>query len=85
MYPVYCKSCERDGLELESMWQDEDQIEPDTGGPAVIEQPTKIVTRPLNEKDEDARVRRAFGLTSDDPLPGVDDDTRLWLARNLTP
>jgi hypothetical protein len=35
MHPVYRKRCERDGLELESMWLGEDDIEPATGGPAV--------------------------------------------------
>ena len=35
MHPVYLKRCERDGLELESMWLGEDDIEPATGGPAV--------------------------------------------------
>ena len=88
MHPVYCKRCERDGLELESMWLGEDDIEPDMGTPAVIEQPTRIFTRPLNEKDEDDRVRMALGLTSDDPLPEVDEDTLLtyhrYLAAHLT-
>jgi hypothetical protein len=88
MHPVYRKRCERDGLELESMWLGEDDIEPDSGGPAVIEQPTSIVTRPLNEKDQDDRVRIALGLTSDDPLPAVDEDTLLsyhrYLAAHLT-
>jgi hypothetical protein len=53
LHPVYRKRCERDGLELKRMWLGEDDIEPDTGGPAVIEQPTSIVTRPLNQKDQD--------------------------------
>src|SRR5262245_41414905 len=75
MHPVYRKRCERDGLEMESMWLGEDDIEPDTGGPAAIEQPTSLMTRPLNPKDEDDRVRIALGLTSDDPLPEVDADT----------
>jgi hypothetical protein len=75
MYPAYRKRCERDGLGVESMWLGEDDIEPDSGGPAVIEQPTRIVSRPLNPKDEDDRVRIALGLTSDDPLPEVDEDT----------
>ncbi len=74
MHPVYRKRCERDGLGLESMWLGEDDIEADTGVPAAIEQPTSIVARPLNEKDQDDRVRIALGLTSDDPLPEVDDD-----------
>jgi hypothetical protein len=88
MHPVYRKRCERDGLAMESMWLGEDDIEPDSGGPAVIEQPTKIVRRPLNPKDEDDRVRIALGLTSDDPLPEVDDDTlrtyHRYLAAHLT-
>jgi len=89
MHPVYRKRYyERDGLELESMWLGEDDIEPDTGGRAVIEQPTSIVTRPLNPKDEDDRVRLALGLTSDDPLPAVDEDTlrvyHRYLAANST-
>jgi hypothetical protein len=75
MHPVYRKRCERDGLELARMWLGEDDLEPDTGEPAVIEQPTKISTRPLNEKDQDNRVRIALGLTGDDPLPEVEDDT----------
>jgi hypothetical protein len=88
MHPIYRKRCERDGLELASMWLGEDDIEPDTGVPTVIEQPTSMVTRPLNEKDQDDRVRMALGLTSDDPLPEVDDDTlrayHRYLAAQLT-
>ena len=72
MHSVYRKRCERDGLEPESMWLGEDDIEPATGGPVVIEQPASIVTRPLNEKDHDDRVRIALGLTGDDPLPEVE-------------
>jgi hypothetical protein len=75
MHPVYRKRCERDGLELESMVLGEDDIEQDTGGPDAIEQPAKIVTRPLNDRDQDDRVRIALGLSSDDPLPEVDDHT----------
>src|SRR5438128_391058 len=63
MHPIYRKRCERDGLILESMWLGEDDIEPDTGGPAVIEEPTSIVSRALNVKDQDDRVRIALGLT----------------------
>lgn len=83
MHPVYRKRCERDGLELERMWLGEDDIEPDTSEPAVIEQPTSIVTRPLNPKDEDDRVRIALGLTGDEPLLGVDDDTLRTYHRYL--
>src|SRR5687767_3738281 len=81
MHPVYRKRCERDGLELERMWLGEDDIEPDSGGPAVIEQPKKITTRSLNPRDQDDRVRMALGLTSDDPLPDVDENALLAYHR----
>ena len=71
MHPVYKKRCERDGLELESMWLGDEDLEPDDGTPVPIEQPTTIVTQPLSEKDQDDRVRMALGLTHDDPLPDV--------------
>ena len=71
MHPIYKKRCERDGLELESMWLGDEDLEPDDGTPVAIEQPTSIVTKPLSEKDQDDRVRMALGLTHDDPLPDV--------------
>jgi hypothetical protein len=71
VHPVYRKRCERDGLEIDWMWLKEADLEPDTGEPAVMEQPTNIVTRPLRMSDQDDRVRAVFGLTSDDPLPGT--------------
>ena len=75
MHPIYKKRCERDGLELESMWLGEDDLEPADGTPVAIEQPTTIVTKPLSEKDQDDRVRMALGLTHDDPLPDVSRKT----------
>jgi len=71
---VYRKRCERDDLEIESMWLGEADLEPDTGEPAVIEQPRSIVTRPLFKDDEEDRIRAVFGLTSDDPLPPANVD-----------
>ena len=44
MHPVYLKRCERDGLEMESMWLGEEDIEPDDGTPVSLEQPTQIKT-----------------------------------------
>lgn len=73
--PVYRKRCERDGLEFEQMWLGENDLGPDTGGPVAIEQPASVATKPLSPKDQDDRVRMAFGLTSDDPLPTVNADT----------
>ena len=69
IHPVFKKRCEKDGLDLEEYALTGDDLEPDTGGPLKIEQPTKITTKPLSPKDEDDRVRMVFGLTSNDPLP----------------
>jgi hypothetical protein len=83
MHPVYKKRCERDGLELESMWLGDEDLEPDNGKAMPIEQPTRIVTEPLSEKDQDDRVRMALGLTHDDPLPDVTRKTLLAYYRFL--
>lgn len=83
MHPVYKKRCERDGLELEAMWLGDEDIEPDDGTPAPIEQPTEIVTKPLSEKDQDDRIRMALDLTHDDPLPNVSRKTLLAYHRYL--
>ena len=86
-HPVFKQRCEIDGLEPEEYVLTGDDLEPDTGYPLEIEQPTKITTKPLSPKDQDDRVRMAFGLTSNDPLPSVDDDTlkayREYLSKNL--
>src|SRR6516165_7920835 len=84
MHPIYKKRCERDGLELESMWLGDEDLEPDEGTPVAIEQPTSIVTKPLSEKDQDDRVRMALGLTHDDPLPDVNRKHLLAYHRYLT-
>jgi hypothetical protein len=88
MHPIYRKRCERDGLGLESMWLAEDDIEPDTGEPIPIEQPTPIITRPLKMSDQDDRIRAILGLTSDDSLPEVDEENLCkyheYLTRHFT-
>ena len=84
MHPVYRKRCERDGLEMESMWLGEEDIEPDDGTPVPMEQPTQIKTPPLSERDQDDRVRMALGLTHDDPLPEISLETLLTYHRYLT-
>jgi hypothetical protein len=87
MHPIHRKRCERDGLELETTWLGEEDIEPDDGTPVPIEQPTEIKTPPLSEKDQDDRVRMALGLTHDDPLPNVSFEALTtychYLAANL--
>ena len=77
------KRCERDGLEVEIMFLDEESIEPDEGAPVPIEQPTRIITPPLSKKDQDDRVRMALGLTHDDPLPEVSQETLFTYHRYL--
>ncbi len=77
IHPVYRKRCERDGMDVEEYWIGDDDLEPDTGEPLSIEQPGEITAKPLSRKDQDDRVRMAFGLTSNDPLPDVDDETLL--------
>src|SRR3954470_11951617 len=42
MHPVYKSRCERDGLELESMWLGGGDIEGDEGHPLPLEQPPEI-------------------------------------------
>ncbi len=83
MHPIYKKRCERDGLELESMWLGDEDLEPDDGTAVAIEQLTTIVSKPLSEKDQDDRVRMALGLTHDDPLPDVGRKTLLAYHRYL--
>jgi Calcium binding len=74
IHPVHRKRCERDGLDVEEMWLREDDLEPDAGGPVIVQQPTKIITPPpLSMKDQDDRIRAVFGLTTDDLLPDVDE------------
>ena len=53
MHPVYRSRCERDGLDFEEMQLGEDDLEPDSGGPVILEQPIGIVTPPLSTKDQD--------------------------------
>src|SRR5271166_3932484 len=87
IHPIYRKRCDRDGLDFETMDLGEEDLELDDGTPVPIEQPTEIKTPPLSEKDQDDRVRMAFGLTHDDPLPDVSPETLMtyyrYLAANL--
>jgi hypothetical protein len=75
IHPIYKKRCAIDGTVLEEYWLGEDDLEPDPGGPLAIEQPTRITPRPLSVENQGDRVRLVFGLTSDDFLPAVDEDS----------
>jgi hypothetical protein len=74
-HPVYRRRCERDGCDAEEYWVWEEDLEPDPGGPLEIEQPASIVPRPLSMDDPDDRVRAVFGLTWEDPLPPLSQET----------
>lgn len=69
LHPVFKNRCERDGLDYEEMWLDEECVEADTGEVTEIELPTAIQTAPLDLRDQDDRIRAIFGLTHDDLLP----------------
>lgn len=87
IHPVVKQRSEKDGTVLEEYCLEDDDLEPDPGGPLKIEQPTEIATKPLSAKDEDDRIRMVFGLTSNDPLPDVDGRTletyHEYLSKNL--
>ena len=83
IHPVFKQRCEIDGLDPEEYVLTGDDLEPDTGGPLEIEQPTKITTKPLSPKDQDDRIRMVLGLTSNDPLPDVDSKTLERYYRHL--
>jgi hypothetical protein len=88
LHPVFRKRCERDDLEMEEMWLEEDELELDTGEPVKIEQPTALISRPLTSDDQDDRIRIIFELTSDDPLPDINDENvrryHRYLASHLS-
>ncbi|MBC8877101.1 MAG: hypothetical protein H8E44_47335 [Planctomycetes bacterium] len=87
IHPVFKKRCERDGMVLEEYWLGDDDLEPDTGGPLEIDHPKEIKSKPLSPKDQDDRIRKVLGLTSNDPLPDVNHETLTtyyeYLSKNL--
>jgi hypothetical protein len=87
VHPVFKARCENDGLEFEQYCLGEDDLEPDTGGPLDIEQPKEITAKPLSPNNQDDRIRMVFGLTSNDTLPDVNDESleayHHYLSNNL--
>lgn len=71
IHPVFKKRCDKDCLGFDQCRLGPTDLETDTGGPLIIEQPKKFTTRPLSPKDQDDRIRMVFGLTSNDPLADV--------------
>jgi hypothetical protein len=87
MPPVFVTRCQLNDLEIELMWLDEDDLEPDDGAALPLEQPTALAARPLRLDDQDDRLRGVFGLTADDPVPNVEEVTlrlyHAYLVKNL--
>lgn len=78
-HPVFFKRCRRDEMQSYKYWLEEDQLEQAAKEtPVAMEQPTNIITRPLSMDDPDDRIRMVFGLTSDDGLPGADEQTQRY-------
>jgi len=75
IHPIYKKRCAIDGTTLEEYWLEEGDLDLDPGESLSIEQPTAITPRPLSKDEQGDRVRMIFGLTNDDFLPGVDQDS----------
>jgi hypothetical protein len=75
IHPVFHKRSERDGFGIDEMWLGHDDVEPDDGAGVGIEQPSTIVSKPLSADDQEDRIRAVLGLTSDDSLPLVDEET----------
>lgn len=81
-HPVYRKRCQRDEIDADTYWLEEGEVElaPVEGQPEM-EQPTNLATRPLSEDSPEDGIRMVFGLTSDDPLPPINNQTqRRYLA-----
>jgi len=70
--PVQRERCQRDQLDLERFWLDENVLELDGDDKANAAQPAALVPRRLSKRDRDDRIRMIFGLTSDEPLPAND-------------
>ncbi len=76
-HPVYFKRCQRDNLIPHRQWLEEDQLEAASNEiPTTMQQPTKIITRPLSMNEPEDRIRIALGLTGDDPLPKANEQTQ---------
>jgi hypothetical protein len=69
----YRKRCKRDGYVIWEYYAYAENLLPDSGGPLEMELPHNYVPEPLSEDDPFDRVRSHFGLTSDAPLPALEE------------
>ncbi len=82
-HPVYARRCDRDDLNHDTMWLEEDQLVADPGGPVTLDEPVDLQTRPLSTDNPEDRVRMIFGATTDDRVPAVNRDTLETYRRHL--
>ena len=71
VHPVYRKRCERDGYDETAIWLPEESLELTLDERVPMEQPTSIVTKPLDFSVREDRIRAVLGLTTDDAVPLV--------------
>jgi hypothetical protein len=87
IHPVYKRRSERDGLDIDELEMQQEDLEPDLGEDLPLEQPTNIQTKPLNPAELEDRIRAALGATTDDAVPFVEKETLLkyfeYLKANL--
>lgn len=93
---AYLEQCQREDLEPEILWLGEEDLEPDNGkrrpksAPVPVPVPVKppIANLPppprLSENNREDRIRKALGLTHDDPLPAVSFETLRTYQHYLT-
>lgn len=85
MSTQFLSRCRLEGLEIESMWLDEDQLEPDQGELIPIEKPSATTALSLNDPDPERRLLAVFGLAADAEIPDVDEvSLRLFHAHLLS-
>ncbi len=75
IHPVYRKRCQRDDLDFRFLRMDQKDFDPDLGEGLPVERPTAIQTKPLNQNDQQDRIRAALGITTDDAVPVVEQAT----------
>jgi hypothetical protein len=83
IHPIYRKRCKRDGLHIEILDMDQEDLDPDLGEGLPVEQPTNVVTKPLDPNNQEDRIRTALGVTTDDAVPVVEKATLLTYCEYL--
>jgi hypothetical protein len=75
IHPIYWKRCERDDLNINELDMNQEDLDPDFGEGLKLEEPTDIQTKSLDPNNHEDRIRAALGITTDDVVPFVEQDT----------